>query len=38
MLSFGQQPYEQIKKNSAVIEFVNSGGRLTKPNVSNDDM
>ncbi len=38
MLSFGQIPYANIETTEAVIEFVNSGERLTKPEMASDDM
>ncbi len=38
MLSFGQIPYANIETTEAVIEFVNSGERLSKPEMANDDM
>src|SRR5437868_5397889 len=31
MFTFGGKPYEDIKKNSEVVEFVLSGGRLNSP-------
>ena len=38
MLSFGQIPYANIETTEAVIEFVNSGERLSKPEMASDDM
>ena len=38
MLSFGEPPYANIEEADAVIEFVNSGQRLSKPEMANDDM
>jgi hypothetical protein len=38
MLSFGQLPYANIETTEAVIEFVNSGERLSKPEMASDNM
>jgi len=38
ILSFGERPYANIETTEAVIEFVNSGERLSKPEMANDDM
>jgi hypothetical protein len=37
-LSFGQIPYANIETTEAVIEFVHSGERLSKPEMASDDM
>jgi hypothetical protein len=37
LLTLGQEPYEQIE-NDAIIEYLNSGKRLEKPDLASDAM